>query len=629
MREYNAENIKVLKGLEPVRLRPGMYIGSTNSDGLHHLAWEIIDNCVDEAINGHCNTITVKLLPDNFIEITDNGRGIPVDIYDDSGKTALEVIFTTLHAGGKFDDSNYNVSGGLHGVGSSVVCALAESIEVTSYKNSTKWRQHFSKGVPVSEIENLGATSKRGTRVKFKADSTIFPDIKFNLNKISDFLKTKAFLNAGLKIIIQSGEERFEFHYPEGIHDYINQLIKEKNKLPLNENLFFFSNDAEFKLEAAIYWLSGCESSIFSFANSIKTIDGGSHENGLKSGVAKAVRSYLESHNLVPKNIVIANEDTRNCMLGIVSVFLKGHVEFQGQTKNRLNSDITVAVENKVRSELENYLNHNVGIGKKIADHVITAAKARIAAREAKSSVLRKKLTSQKINLPGKLSDCTSNKFEESELFICEGDSAGGSSKMARNRFTQAILPIRGKILNVEGVALSKIDSNQEIQNITSAIGCGIGNGFDISRLRYGKVIIMTDADADGAHISILLLTFFFRYMTPLVEHGHLYIALPPLFRIDNKNVTYYAGDEKEKDKLMKKLKGNIEVGRFKGLGEMPSEDLKITTMAPETRRILKVSVNDMSSSDELFQKLMGNDASRRYDFISEHAVFAKEKLDI
>lgn len=629
MGTYNAKNIQVLEGLEPVRKRPGMYIGSTNSTGLHHLVWEILDNCVDEALNGYCDTIEVQLEKDGGITIKDNGRGIPVDAFGKTKKSAMEVLFTTLHSGGKFSDDNYKVSGGLHGVGMAVVCALSEKLTAVSRRDGFEWSQSYSQGKALGKLKKGKAIRTYGTTIYFKPDPKIFPKENLNIKLILERAESKAFLNKGLMIVVSEKSEKHKFQYPNGIQDYIEKIIGKRPTLT-DKAFYVEKDDNKMRLETAFQWTSGTDTVIHSYANSIKTVDGGSHETGFRNGITKALRDYIDRRNLLPKGITsITGDDVREGLIAIINVYLQGEVEFQGQTKGRLNSDITSQVESVIKHSLEHYLLENQTMGDKIANRVILSAQARIASRQAKDAVQRKTNISHRLNLPGKLSDCATTDKNKAELFICEGDSAGGSSKQARDRKTQAILPIRGKILNVQTATMAKILANTEIQNIISATGTGIDPKFDYSKLRYGKIIIMTDADVDGAHICTLLLTFFYRCLPGLITNGHLYIAQPPLYRIDSGKKMFYALDDEEKDRIIKNLGDRkYEIGRFKGLGEMPAADLKKTTMAAQSRSLIRVTISDCQSTEKTFIQLMGKDPEFRFNFIKEHAEFVND-LDV
>ena len=629
MAKYNSKDIQVLEGLEPVRKRPGMYIGSTSSAGLHHLLWEILDNSVDEALNGHCNSIEISLDSNQGITIKDNGRGIPIDLFRKTKKSAMEVLFTTLHSGGKFDQGIYKVSGGLHGVGMAVVCALSDSMKATSRRDGFEWTQSYSRGKPISKLKKGKVTRHYGTTVYFKADPTIFPKVEFNPKLIMERAESKAFLNKGLKITFTENKNKHVFHYPNGIKDYIKKIIGKKPTLMENP-IYIEKEDKSLKLETVFLWTPDTDTQVLSFANSIRTVDGGTHENGFRNGTTKAMRAYIERRKLLPKEVSsITSDDVREGLIAIINLYIQGEVEFQGQTKGRLNSEITSQVEVVVKHSLEHFLNENQTLGNTLANRVILSAQARIASRQAKESVQRKTNISHRLNLPGKLSDCATTDKDQAELFICEGDSAGGSSKQARDRKTQAILPIRGKILNVETATLAKTLANTEIQNLVSACGTGIMNKFDYSKLRYGKIIIMTDADVDGAHICTLLLTFFYKYMPEIIEKGHLFIAQPPLYRIDVGKKLYYAVTDQEKDKILNDLNGSsYEIGRFKGLGEMPASDLRETTMHKNTRSLIRVTLSDAKRTSITVSQLMGKNAETRYNFIKEKAEFA-QNLDI
>ena len=629
MSKYNAEDIQVLEGLDPVRKRPGMYIGSTSSTGLHHLLWEILDNCVDEALNEHCDTIEVTLDKDHGVTIKDNGRGIPVDLFRKTKKSAMEILFTTLHSGGKFSQDNYKVSGGLHGVGMAVVCALSEKLIATSRRDGFEWTQTYSRGKPTAKLKKGKPVRIYGTTVYFKPDGKIFPKTEFNPKLILERAESKAFLNKGLKIIVNENRNTHTFHYPGGIQDYIKKIVGKKATL-MDEPFYVEKEDKLLKLEAAFFWTPNTDTQILSFANSIRTIDGGTHENGFRNGITKAIRAYIDRRKLLPKDIPgVTGDDVREGLIAIINIYLQGEVEFQGQTKGRLNSEITSQVEAVVKHTLEHYLNENQTLGNTLADRVILSAQARIASRQAKEAVQRKTNISHRLNLPGKLADCATTDKDQAELFICEGDSAGGSSKQARDRKTQAILPIRGKILNVETATMAKTLANTEIQNLISACGTGIESKFDYNKLRYGKIIIMTDADVDGAHICTLLLTFFYRCLPEIIEKGHLFIAQPPLYRIDAGKKIFYALSDEEKDKIIKGLNGTShEIGRFKGLGEMPASDLKETTMSKKSRSLIRVTLSSAEQASKTVSQLMGKNAESRFQFIKEKAVFVQD-LDV
>lgn len=627
---YTAKDITVLVGLEPVRKRPAMYIGSTDVRGLHHLVWEVLDNAVDEALNGYCTEIKLTIEKDGGVTVVDNGRGIPVDIHPKTRKPAIETILCTLHAGGKFDHTVYKSSGGLHGVGASVVNALSEVFVATVWRDGFEWTQEFSRGKEKGSLKKGKPTRAHGTQIYFRADPEIFSKTGVNYKNILDVSESKAFLNKGLRITIENmrdGEKPVTFKYDNGIQDYIKRIVS--GTTVVNPDPFYFEKEDDFKIECAVHWTLATDMEVHSYANSINTSDGGTHELAVRSGLTKAVRAYAERKSLIPKNIkTIAPEDVYEGLYGIVSVLIK-NPQFQGQTKEKLNNpEISSPIEASVKTACEAYLLANPTMADAVVKRVLLAAEARLASRAAKENVTRK-LSSLKLNLPGKLADCSSNKVEETELFIVEGDSAGGSAKMARDRKTQAVLSLRGKILNVEQVAsLEKIQTNNEIKNLLATLGCGVGDHFDLTRLRYSRIILMTDADVDGAHISVLLLTFIYRYMPELIAHGHIYLAMPPLYKIEAGKEVFYAMDEMEKEKILAKLNGKkYEVGRFKGLGEMNPETLKDTTMNPKTRSIMKVQVVDHKATGDVFERLMGKDPKARFIFIKERAEFAE--LDI
>ena len=627
---YTAKDITVLEGLEPVRKRPAMYIGSTDVHGLHHLVWETLDNAVDEALNGYCTQITISIKRDGSVTVEDNGRGIPVDIHPKTKRPAIETILCTLHAGGKFDHTVYKSSGGLHGVGASVVNALSEVFIATVWRDGYEWTQEFSRGKPKGNLKKGKPTKAHGTRIYFRPDPEIFTKTTFNYKNILDVSESKAFLNKGLKITIEDsrdGEKPVTFKYDNGIQDYIKRIVS--GTTVVNAEPFYFEKTDDFKIECAMHWTIATDMEIHSYANSINTSDGGTHEMAVRAGLTRAVRAYAERKNLIPKNIkTIASEDVYEGLYGIVSVLIK-NPQFQGQTKEKLNNpEISSPIEASVKTACEAYLLGNPTTADAVVNRVLLAAEARMASRAAKDNVTRK-LSSFKLNLPGKLADCSSNKVEDTELFIVEGDSAGGSAKMARDRKTQAVLSLRGKILNVEQVAsFDRIQQNNEIKNLLATLGCGVGAQFDLNKLRYNRVILMTDADVDGAHISVLLLTFIYRYMPELINHGHIYLAMPPLFRIEAGKEVFYAMDEMEKEKILAKLNARkYEVGRFKGLGEMNPETLKATTMNPKTRTMMRVQVLDHKATDDVFERLMGKDPKARFTFIQERAEYAE--LDI
>jgi DNA gyrase subunit B len=634
---YTAADITVLEGLEPVRKRPGMYIGGVDSAGLHHLLWEIVDNSVDEAINGYADRITVTVHKDGAsVTVADNGRGIPVDVHEKYRKPALELILTTLHAGGKFEAKNYLHSGGLHGVGASVVTALSEEMIVTVKRDGGEWQQTFSRGRVKTKLRRLRAARGSGTTIFFRPDRQIFPKVMFDRDTIAERLEAKAYLHRGLTVVFEDeahGETR-TYHYEAGVRAYLAKLLSERGFKPVGGELFYVerTQEAEHRglpeLECVMAWTEATDETFLSFVNSIPTTSGGTHENGLKSAVVKAVRNYLEIHNLVPRGLAIAPEDVREGMVAILSCYLTAP-QFQGQTKERLNNPETQSViDGAVRTALENHLLANRSVGDAIAARVVLAAKARSASRVAQQ-VARKGAISHRLNLPGKLADCSSTDPAECEIFIVEGDSAGGSAKQARDRAFQAILPLRGKVLNAEQASAEKVLSNKELSDLVSALGCGAGKTFDVAKLRYGKVCLLMDADSDGNHICTLLLTFFYRHLPELITGGHVYIAQPPLYRVDIGKETHWALDDAEKQALLARADGkSVAVTRFKGLGEMNPQTLKQTTLDPKQRTLLRVTVSDRETTDATIQCLMGRDVQPRFEFIMDRAPRVEE-LDV
>ena len=622
-KEYTAKDITVLEGLEPVRKRPGMYIGGVDSAGLHHLVWELVDNSVDEAINGHCDRVTVTLHKDGqTVTVVDNGRGIPVDLHPKHKRSALELILTTLHAGGKFENRNYFHSGGLHGVGASVVTALSSSLVAQVKRDGYRWEQTFSRGVPIGKLKKVGPARGSGTTITFTADAQIFPKNTFDPDVIRDRLESHSYLHRGLTIVfenqVQSTTETF--HHEQGIAEYIQKLTADRGKRAVGEP-FYAGRKNGLIVECALVWTEATEEKVLSFVNGIPTGSGGTHEAGLKSGITKAVRNYLSVQNLTPKGLNIAAEDVREGLLALLSLYLQ-NPQFQGQTKDRLNNaEVSAPVDNFVRTALENHLLQNRTQANAIADRVILAARARSASRAAAESVQRKTAVSHRLNLPGKLADCSSTNPRVSELFIVEGDSAGGSAKQGRAREFQAILPLRGKVLNTEQASMSKVLANRELSDILSALGCGSGKHFDPSKLRYHKICLLMDADSDGHHICTLLLTFFFRHMRPLIDQGHVFIAQPPLYKIEVGKQVYWALDDAERDRLLKQANGKpAVVQRFKGLGEMNPATLKETTLDPAHRTLLRVAIGDEPETEITIANLMGKDVEPRFKFIMERA---------
>lgn len=632
--DYTAKHIEVLEGLEPVRVRPGMYIGGTDSVGLHHLVWEAMDNAVDEAINGFCDQITITIGKDGSCAVEDNGRGIPVDNHPKFNKPALEIIMTTLHSGAKFSNKSYSASGGLHGVGISVVNALSEHLRVNVWRDGAEWTQEFSRGTALGKLKKTGEARKKGSKVTFIPDSQIFKKTEFNKKWIVDRAESKAFLNSGLSITIidERDETKETFHYENGIRDYLKKLLE--GKAPIGGGYFYHNQKNGIHVEVALQWTESTETTIYSYANSVFTSEGGAHEAGLRNGLTKTLRSHIERTLPKAKAIAVTSDDVREGLVAVLSIFL-ANPQFQGQTKEKLNNpEAQTIVDSTVKSAFERYLLENPSTAETVMNRVILAAQARMASRSAKDAVMRKTPISHRLTLPGKLADCSSTDPAVCELFLVEGDSAGGSSKQARDRKTQAILPLRGKILNVENATAEKLAGNNEIKALVTTIGAGMGDSFDYSKLRYDKIVIMTDADVDGAHISALLLTFFYRHMPQLIEKGHIYLAQPPLYKIELGKNVHYAQDDEAKARLLAEAPRNVkpEIHRYKGLGEMPMNILKETTMDKSRRRLLKVMIQDAVATESAFVRLMGKEASARYDFIKENsAVFVSKggELDI
>jgi len=634
MSTYTAKDITVLEGLEPVRKRPGMYIGGVGSTGLHHLVWETLDNAIDEAMNGYASNIAVTLHDDgSSVTITDDGRGIPVDKHPQTKKSALEVVFTTLHAGGKFEPGNYKTAGGLHGVGASVVCALSKELVVTVKRDGGSWEQRFKQGIPQGAVKKLGAARGTGTTVFFRPDATIFPKVEFDAATIRERIEIASYLHKGVKIVFedQTAGSKEIFEHSDGLEAYLKAMIAAGPLRPVHEAPFVLNRDSGPRLELAIQWTEATDEIIRSYVNGIPTGSGGTHENGLRAGLTKAVRNFIDTHNLTPKGVTLAADDIREGLVGVLSLFIE-EPQFQGQTKDRLNNlEILSAVDSAVRPAIEHWLNHNISVAEAIVGRIILAARAREASRAAQQEITRKSATSSRLNLPGKLTDCSSSDRDDSELFIVEGDSAGGSAKQGRDRSKQAILPLRGKVLNVENASVAKVLENKELSDLVTALGCGIGKSFDITRLRYGRVIILADADSDGNHIATLLLTFIYRHMSPLMTAGRVYLAQPPLYRIDIGKQTHWALDDAQKGIILKQHatgRGTPEITRFKGLGEMMPKVLWETTLNPKTRRLLRVEVADQIVTDRVINELMGKDPAARYRFIMERAEDARE-LDV
>jgi DNA gyrase/topoisomerase IV subunit B len=635
--KYRTEDIQVLEGLEPVRKRPAMYIGDPDKKGLHHLAWEILDNAVDEYINGFADHIIVTLHKNGHaITITDNGRGIPVDVHPKYKKTGLELVLTVLHAGGKFGDegSGYVRTGGLHGVGASVVNALSKRLIATVRRDGFEYRQEYAKGIPQTKLEKVGPARGHGTSIYFEPDETIFKVTHFDPDVIKTRLEDMAFVHSGLRITYKNEitGETIELANTGGLPAFLAKLVAEGQKPPVTEAAFSAVRENGDKIEVALQWTESTEETYRTYANGIRTPNGGTHENGLKSAVRKAITNYIETHDIKVKGLKITADDIREGLVAIVSVFLREPM-FESQTKNRLtNPETESTVDNFVRPALEAWLNNNKTAADAIVSRIIIAARMREASRAAKEEVKRKSPGSRRLSLPGKLADCKSTDVAKTELFIVEGDSAGGSAKQGRDNHTQAVLPLRGKILNCEGLATSKVLTNQEIADLVTAIGTGAGEKFHYEGLRYGKIILLMDADADGCHIATLLLDFFFRHMPELIKKGHVYIAQPPLYRVNVGKDTYWARDDQHKEEILAGLRANakVEVTRFKGLGEMDAKDLAATTLDRRTRTLLKVQIDNPLATDQAFVELLGKDSEYRYKFIMERAEqTSTEELDV
>ncbi|WP_172952713.1 DNA topoisomerase (ATP-hydrolyzing) subunit B [Fusobacterium pseudoperiodonticum] len=633
---YEAQNITVLEGLEAVRKRPGMYIGTTSERGLHHLVWEIVDNSVDEALAGYCNKIEVKILPDNIIEVVDNGRGIPTDIHPKYGKSALEIVLTVLHAGGKFENDNYKVSGGLHGVGVSVVNALSEWLEVEVRKEGNVYYQKYHRGKPEEDVKIIGSceASEHGTTVRFKADGDIFETLVYNYFTLSNRLKELAYLNKGLTIVLSDlrKEEKKEeiYKFDGGILDFLNEIVKEEATI-IDKPFYVSSEQDNVGVDVTFTYTTSQNEVIYSFVNNINTHEGGTHVQGFRTALTKVINDVGKAQGLLKdKDGKLMGNDIREGVVAIVSTKIP-QPQFEGQTKGKLgNSEVSGIVNSIVSSSLKIFLEDNPAITKIVVEKILNSKKAREAAQKARELVLRKSVL-EVGSLPGKLADCTSKKAEECEIFIVEGDSAGGSAKQGRDRYNQAILPLRGKIINVEKAGLHKSLESSEIRAMVTAFGTSIGDTFDISKLRYGKIILMTDADVDGAHIRTLILTFLYRYMRELINEGNIYIACPPLYKVaSGKQIVYAYNDLELKNVLAQMNQDNKKytIQRYKGLGEMNPEQLWETTMNPDGRLLLKVSVDNAREADMLFDKLMGDKVEPRREFIEEHAEYVKN-IDI
>ena len=637
---YDSDQIQVLEGLEAVRKRPGMYIGSTGPRGLHHLVYEIVDNAIDEALAGYCDRIDVRILPGDIICVQDNGRGVPVGVQHQTGLPAVTVVYTILHAGGKFGGGSYKVSGGLHGVGASVVNALSSWLEVEVRQGGCLYRQRFSRGNAEYDLQDLGPIEnpeQTGTMVTFKADPEIFKETTvYDFATLETRLREQAFLNAGVNIILTDERDpenikSDRFHYEGGVASFVEYLNRKKAVEVIHPDVIYFSAtapDNNSTCEIAMQYTDSFNELILSFANNIHTVDGGTHEDGFKRALTRVMNDYARKYNILKeadKNL--SGEDVREGLTCVISVKVK-EAQFEGQTKGKLgNTEISGLVSNMMSDKLMTFLEENPAVARAIFDKAMAASRAREAARKARDLV-RRKSALENATLPGKLADCQSRNPEETEIYIVEGDSAGGSAKGGRDRKFQAILPLWGKMLNVEKARLDRVYGNDKLMPVITALGTGIGEEFDLNKLRYGRVIIMADADVDGSHIRTLLLTFFYRYMRPLVEEGHVYIAQPPLFRITKNKRHYYAYSDNERDEIMTQLQSGYDIQRYKGLGEMDSEQLWETTMNPETRVMLQVTPSDAAQADEIFTILMGDKVEPRREFIERNAKYVKN-LDI
>jgi DNA gyrase subunit B/topoisomerase-4 subunit B len=638
--DYGAGQITILEGLEPVRKRPGMYIGGVGKDGLHHLVWEIVDNSVDEAINGYASSIQVTLHEDGQkVSVEDNGRGIPVEPHPKDGRSTLEVILTTLHAGGKFDQASYKTAGGLHGVGSSVVNALSKNLLARVKRGGVTYEQRYRKGIPQGPVEEVGAARGTGTRITFEPDPTIFQQVAFDPDLIARRLEIKTYLNKGLRIVFRDETATDpelkvrEFRHEGGITEYLTDLLEARQRRTVTDSVYETEREDDgLRFELALCWTESTDIVVHSFVNGIPTQDGGTHEAGLRDAINRALRDYIEAHELTPRGVTITADDIREGLTAGLNLFIR-EPQFQGQTKDKLNNpEVRGQISSAIKPSLETWLNMNQTIAQAIVTRIIQSARARQASRSAAQKVRRASPVSHRLNLPGKLADCSSTSPEDCELFLVEGDSAGGSAKQARDRETQAVLPLRGKVLNAEQANDRKVLGNNELSDIVKALGCGLGKDIDPGRLRYHTIILLMDADSDGHHIATLLLTFFYRYLRPLIEAGHVYLAQPPLYRVDIGKETYWAADDAQRDAIIARAgkRAKPEIQRFKGLGEMMPAQLFHTTLDPLHRRLLQVRVadEDRYATETTITELMGRDPQSRFDFVMERA-HEVEALDI
>ena len=630
-KSYTAKDIQVLEGLEPVRKRPAMYIGGVDVKALHHLVVEVLDNSIDEVINGHASKIMVSLDKDRSgVTVIDNGRGIPVDIHPQHKRSALELIMCTLHSGGKFSRDNYRHSGGLHGVGISVVNALSKKVVATIQRDGTEYEMQFSRGKVTSPLKKKESKAQgSGTKIYFQPDPEIFPVVTLEAAIIKELLETKSYLHKGVKIAFedQSTGETVRYSSEDGLPAYLAKIVKDRAKNPSHEKVYHLENAENPRLEVAFQWTDETTEFVKSYVNGVYTPSGGTHEIGLRNAVSKAVRGYINTHDLTPKGVTITADDIREGFTGLLSIYVH-EPQFQGQTKDRLNNpEATTDVQNVIGPHFEKFLNENRTIGDAIVYRIVLAARARAASRAAAAEVTKKARPGSRLKLPEKLADCSERKAEKCELFIVEGDSAGGSAKQGRDRNTQAVLPLKGKILNTEGLGLDKVLANQEINDLVQTLGCGIGKTYSADDLRYAKVVILTDADSDGHHIATLLMTFFYRHMPDLIRRGHLYIGQPPLYKVRVGKELHWVKDDEEKAKLLAQIGGRAkpEITRFKGLGEMSAEELKMTTLDIKKRTLLKVVVDSDLETDRVLSEMMGKDPEPRFKLVMERSAEANE----